>query len=119
MDPEEMYTRTVESLRRSIEQYPLEGQRSSVKAFALAFGYSRQNLVEVLGHKQEMSVSLLLRLSATLRGQEPPQLPPGVERWSLRTWLEMQAVDVHGAMYEVNFRDTGIVQKGKKEEKTA
>jgi len=111
-----MYTRTIESLRRSIEQHPVEGRRSSVKAFAEAYGYSRQNLVEVLGHHQELSVALFLRLAATLAGRQVQQLPPGVERWSLRTWLEMQAVPVHSAMYEVNFRDTGIVQNGKKDE---
>jgi hypothetical protein len=114
MDALEKYTRTVESLRRTVEQHRTPSGAMSQRAFAEAYGYDRENLRRVLAGEQEMSVSLLLRLSATLRGQEPPQLPPGVERWSLRTWLEMQQVDVHGAMYEVNFRDTGIVQNSKK-----
>lgn len=109
-----MYTRTVESLRRTVEQHKTPSGRMSQRAFCEAYGYDRENLQSVLAGKQEMSVSLLLRLSATLSGKPAPALPPGVERWSLRTWLEMQQVNVHGAMYEVNFRDSGIVQKGKK-----
>lgn len=111
-----MYTRTVESLRRTVEQHKTPGGGMSQRAFAEAYGYDRENLRRVLAGEQEMSVSLLLRLSATLGKQEAPVLPPGVERWSLRTWLAMQQVDVHGPMYEINFRDTGIVQNGKKTE---
>lgn len=116
MTQAEMYTRTVESLRRTVEQHKTPGGGMSQRAFCEAYGYDRENLRRVLAGEQEMSVSLLLRLSATLKGQKAPALPPGVERWSLRTWLEMQQIDVHGPMYEINFRDSGIVQNGKKAE---
>jgi hypothetical protein len=98
-----MYEITVTNMRRSIEQHPVAGKQSSMKAFADAYGFSRQNLVEVLGGKQDMSVALFLRLSAALKGRPEPVTTPGVERWSLRTWLAQDAFAIQSAMYEVNF----------------
>lgn len=116
MNAQEMYTRTVESLKRSIEQHVVPDGRSSQRAFAEAYGFSRQNLQLVLAGQQAMSVELFLRLAAALKRREPPKLPPGLDTWSLVTWLEMQSVPIHSAMYEVNFEDTGIVQNSKKAE---
>ena len=105
MEAPEIYRNTIERLRRGIELHTTPSGRASMKAFADAYGFDRSNLVHVLGGKQELSVDLFMRLTAALKKQEPPQLPPGVERWSLRTWLEMQHVDVHGAMYDVVLND--------------
>jgi hypothetical protein len=108
MDAAEIYTRTIENLRRSIEQHQTPGGRASVKAFAEAYGFSRQNLVEVLGHRQELSVGLFLKLTWCLKKGGPVPVwvaePEGIERWSLRTWLELDGFRVHSAMYDINFQ---------------
>jgi hypothetical protein len=90
--------------------------RASQRAFCEAYGYDRENLQSVLAGKQEMSVALFLRLAATLKGRPAPEAPAGVERWSLRTWLEMYQYPIHDLMYDVNFEDTGKVQNSKKGE---
>lgn len=98
-----MYDITIANLRSSIEQHQVEGRRASVKAFAERYGFSRQNLVEVLGGNQELSVGLFLRLDAALKGKEAPAIVPGLERWSLRTWLQVDGFAVQQAMYNINF----------------
>jgi hypothetical protein len=100
-----MYRATVERLRRTVEKHRTPSGRASQRAFAEAYGYDRENLQSVLAGKQEMSVSLLLRLSATLSGKDAPQLPAGVERWSARTWLEMNQNPVYQAMFDICFAD--------------
>ena len=102
MEAQEMYTRTIENLRRSIEQHETPSGKTSVKAFAEAYGFSRQNLVEVLGGNAELSVGLFMRLEAALRGQVV-EVPAKIERWSLCTWLEVDTFAVQKAMYSVNF----------------
>jgi hypothetical protein len=101
----DMYSVTVENLKRAVEMHETESGRSSVKAFCETYGFSRQNMVEVLNQKQEMSVHLFIRIEAALAKRPAPAMPDGVERWSLRTWLQMQQVNVHQAMYNVNFGD--------------
>ena len=102
-----MYAVTVENLKRAVEMHETESGKSSVKAFCEAYGFSRQNMVEVLNQKQEMSVALFVRIEAALARKAAPAMPEGVERWSLRTWLQMQQMqsDIHQAMYNVNFGD--------------
>jgi hypothetical protein len=103
MEAHEMYLRTIQNLRRSIEQHPIEGERSSVKAFCNAYGFSRPNLSDILGGKSELSVGLFMRLSAALSKKPPVATAPALERWSLRTWLEVDTFQVQQAMYDVNF----------------
>lgn len=105
MDSNRIYAATIERLKRSIEQHPTPLNRSSVRAFAEAYGYHRENLRQVLNQEQDVSVSLFMKLAARLDNQPEPELPPALERWSLRTWLQIATDPIQLAMYQVCFRD--------------
>lgn len=102
MKAAEMYSVTVANLRRSVEQHDTPSGNSSVKAFCEAYGFDRSNLTHVFNEKQEMSVGLFMRLTGILSGK-PVEMPEGVERWSLRTWLQVDSFAIQQAMYTVNF----------------
>lgn len=98
-----MYSRTIENLRRLISLHKTPLGRASIGAFSESYGFDKSNLIHTLGGKQEMSVGLFLRLAAALDGKPAPPMPDGVERWSLRTWLQLDSFTVQHAMYTVNF----------------
>lgn len=104
MQAEEMYTRTIETLKRSVEQHETPSGKSSLKAFCEAYGIDRSNLAQITNGHQEISLALFMKISAILKGEEPKPMPAGVERWSLRTWLQVDSFAIQQAMYDVNFR---------------
>lgn len=102
----DQYSRTIETMKRSIEQHETPSGKMSVKAFCEAYDIDRSNLAMILNGKQEISISLFMKISAILDPElQQKPMPEGVERWSLRTWLQVDAFSIQSAMYSVNFKE--------------
>jgi transcriptional regulator with XRE-family HTH domain len=100
----DQYSRTIETLKRSIEQHETPSGKMSVKAFCESYGVDRSNLTQILNGRQEISISLFIKISEILDPKLPRRaMPEGVERWSLRTWLQVDSFAIQQAMYSVNF----------------
>jgi hypothetical protein len=109
MDADKIYRETLHNLATSISGHKCPNDRYSLRAFCECYGFSRQNLTQLLlgtrGH--DMSLGLFLRIAAILKPDSPhcrrtsdndPRMA-----LSLRHCLQIDYKGLYGSIMEFQF----------------
>jgi len=101
MEQKTFYIGTLEKLRELIVSHEKKpGRGGSIKAFAEAYGLSRQNLHEIFAGRQVMSLGLFIRITTALQLGDYPagQFSSEALQMSLALYLEMQPPPVQALL---------------------